>query len=134
MDDGGAFGYLGVKISGAEVWTTGRRSPSRYLGPLQGAHAGVIEPGRSRTGVFISRVLLGEVVPKNATVFVTFPDDALYERLLAPGDLRADWPKLAGEIGPVQRRRVSSLTAGQALCSDHDPRAFTGQWLMPRAV
>lgn len=55
--------------------------------------------------MFISRVLLGEVVPKNATVFVAFPDDTRYERLLAPWDLRADWPKIAGEIGPVQRRR-----------------------------
>jgi hypothetical protein len=92
------FGYLGVEISRSEVWTTGRRSPSRYLGPLQDARAGVIEPGRSRIGMFISRVLLGEVVPKNATVFVAFSDDTRYERLLAPWDLRADWPKIAGEI------------------------------------
>jgi hypothetical protein len=94
-----AFGYLGVEISGSEVWTTGRRSPGWYLGPLQGARAGVVEPGRSRIGMFVSRVLLGEVVPKNAMVFVAFPDDTRYERLLVPWDLRADWPKIAGEIG-----------------------------------
>jgi hypothetical protein len=97
--DGAAFGYLGIRISGAEVWTTGRGSPSRYLGPLQGARAGVTEPRRSRIGMVISRLLLGEAVPKNATLFVAFPDDTRYERQLLPWDLRADWPKIAGEIG-----------------------------------
>jgi hypothetical protein len=96
---GAAFGYLGVRISGAEVWTTGHGSPSRYLGPLEGARAGVTEPSRSRIGMFISRLLLGQAVPKNARLFVAFPDNTRYERQLVPWDLRADWPKIAGEIG-----------------------------------
>jgi hypothetical protein len=49
--------------------------------------------------MLISRLLLGEVVPKNATVFVAFAGDMRYERRLTPWDLRADWPKIAGEIG-----------------------------------
>jgi hypothetical protein len=57
--DGIPFGHLGVRICGAEVWSTGHGTQSRYLGPLEGARAGVTEPRRSRIGMFISRVLLG---------------------------------------------------------------------------
>ena len=49
--------------------------------------------------MFVSRLPLGEVVPKNAAIVVAFADDMRYERLLVPWDLRADWPKIAGEIG-----------------------------------
>ena len=38
-DDQGSvsFSYLGVRIYGAEVWTTEHETESRYLGPLRGA-------------------------------------------------------------------------------------------------
>lgn len=46
--DGTVFGYLGVKISGSDVWTTGHRTSSRCLGPLKGACAGSTQ----RVGLF----------------------------------------------------------------------------------
>jgi hypothetical protein len=92
------FGWLGVRISGAEVWTTGRETPSRYLGPLKGARAGIIEPRRSRAGTFVSSLLLGDLPPKNARLYVAFVDGTRYERLVLPW-VDWDWPKIAGEIG-----------------------------------
>ncbi len=97
--DGQVFGYLGVKISGTDVWTTGRGSPSRCLGPLAGACAGLVEPRRSWIGTFISSLLLGDAPPKNATMFVAFADGSRYERLVLPFVHALDWPKIAGEIG-----------------------------------
>jgi hypothetical protein len=97
--DGMVFGYLGVKISGADVWTTGRRTSSRCLGPLKGACAGVAEPRRSWIGTLISSLLRGEVPPKNARLYVTFADGTRYERLVLPWVSDLDWPKVAGEIG-----------------------------------
>jgi hypothetical protein len=68
--DGMAFGYLGVVIRGTDVWTTGRGTPNRRLGPLSGACAGVIEPRRSRIGTYISSLLLGgNTPPKNARLY-----------------------------------------------------------------
>ena len=92
------FGYLGVRISGSDVWTTGSRSPVRRLGPLQGASAGLIEPRRSRIGMFISWMLLGEAPPKNARLYVAFADGTRYELVVLPW-VHGDWPKIAGEIG-----------------------------------
>ncbi len=97
--DGMVFGYLGVKISGTDVWTTGRETASRYLGPLKGACAGVAEPRRSRISTFMSSVLLGNVPPKNARLYVAFPDGTRYERLVLPWLSDLDWPKVGGEIG-----------------------------------
>ena len=96
--DGVVFGYLGVKISGTDVWTTGRGTPNRCLGPLAGACAGLVEPRRSWIGTFISSLLLGDVLPKNATMFVAFADGTRYERMPLPW-VTQDWPKIAGEIG-----------------------------------
>jgi hypothetical protein len=92
------FGYLGVRISGPDVWTTDRKTPVRRLGPLKGACAGVIEPQRSRIGMFISSVLLSDAPPKNARLYVAFADGTRYERLVLPW-VHDDWPKIAGEIG-----------------------------------
>ncbi len=97
--DGTIFGYLDVRISGAEVWTTGRDHPGRCLGPLAGARAGVAEPRRSRFGATISRILLlGDTLPKNARLYVEFADGSRHERLVLPW-VRGDWPKIAGELG-----------------------------------
>jgi hypothetical protein len=96
--DGVVFGCLGVKISGADVWTTGRGPASRRLGPLAGARAGLVEPRRSWIGSFISPLLLGDAPPKNAMMFVAFADGTRYERLPLPF-LTQNWPKIAGEIG-----------------------------------
>lgn len=59
--DGLVFGYLGVRISGTDVWTTERGAPSRCLGPLTGARARVAEPRRSWIGTFMSSLLVGAV-------------------------------------------------------------------------
>jgi hypothetical protein len=96
--DGVVFGYLGIKISGGAVWTTGRGA-SRYLGPLMGACAGVDEPQRSWFGSFISSVLLGGGPAKGARLYVAFTDGSRYERLPLPWVSDLDWPKIGGEIG-----------------------------------
>jgi len=98
--DGMTFGYLGVKISGTDVWTTARGEPSRYLGKLAGACAGILEPRRSRLSIVISSVLLlGDAPPKNASLYIAFADGTRYERMLLPWVSGLDWPKIAGEIG-----------------------------------
>jgi hypothetical protein len=97
--DGMVFGHLGVKISGTDVWTTGQGgTPSRCLGPLAGAYAGLVEPRRSWFGTFISSLLVGDVPPKKATMLVAFADGTRYERLPLPF-VTQNWPKIAGEIG-----------------------------------
>jgi hypothetical protein len=97
--EGMVFGYLGVKISGTDVWTTGRGTSSRCLGALKGACAGLDEPRRSWIGTFISSLLLGDAPRKNARLYVAFADGTRYERLVLPWCSQLDWPKLAGEIG-----------------------------------
>jgi hypothetical protein len=84
---------------GTDVWTTGSGTPSRCLGSLAGARAGIFEPRRSWVGTFISSLLFGEAPPKNARLYVIFPDDTHYERLVLPWISDLDWPKVAGEIG-----------------------------------
>lgn len=96
--DGMRFGWLGVRISGAEIWTTGRESPIRCLGPLKGASAGIIEPRRSPLGTYALSLLLGDVRPRNARLYVALADGTRYERLVLPW-VDWDWPKIAGEIG-----------------------------------
>jgi hypothetical protein len=97
--EGVVFGYLGVRINSADVWTTGRETPSRRLGPLKGACAGIAEPRRSWIGTSISSLLLRDVTPKNARLYVAFADGTRYERLLLPWVSDLDWPKVGGEIG-----------------------------------
>jgi len=97
--DGVVFGYLGVRVSGTDVWTAGRATSIRRLGPLEGAYAGIAEPRRSWISTFISSLLLGDVPPKNAKLCIAFADDTRYERLVLPWVSDLDWPKIAGEIG-----------------------------------
>jgi len=97
--DGMVFGYLGIKISGDAVWTTGRGAPNRYLGPLKGARAGIDEPRRSWIGALISSVLLGAAPAKNTKLYVAFTDGSRYERMPLPWVSSLDWPKIGGEIG-----------------------------------
>lgn len=98
--DGTLFGYLGVKISGTEVWTIGQlRIPSRRLGELKGAQAALIEPPRRWIGTFISTKLLGEASPKGARLCITFADGTRYERLVVPWINRNAWPQVAGQVG-----------------------------------
>ncbi len=97
--EGLVFGYLGVKTCGPDVWTAGSGSPSRRLGPLSGACAGLAQSGRSRLGSFISSALLGAVPPKNPRLYVAFADGSRYERLVLPFVPAVDWPKVAGGIG-----------------------------------
>ena len=93
------FGYLGVRISGTAVWTTGRGTSGRCLGALTGASAGIVEPRRPWIGTFISSLLLGAAPPKNARLYVTFADGTRYERLVLPWVSELDWSRVAGEIG-----------------------------------
>jgi hypothetical protein len=112
--DGLVFGFLGVKVSGTEVWTIGSESPSRRLGPLAGAHAGLLEPRRSWFGTVVSSLLLGDAPPKAARLFVTFADGTRYERLMLPWVAMDDWPKIAGQVG---RFNAAALLTGQYLPS-----------------
>ena len=93
------FGYLGVRISGTDVWTTGQGTPSRCLGPLRESNAGIVEPRRSRVGTLVSSLLLGALPPKNARIYVVFADGTRYERQVVPWLSDLVWPKVAGEIG-----------------------------------
>jgi len=95
--DGLVFGYLGVKIIGADVWAIGPGTATRRLGPLAGANAEVIEPRLSWIGALMSS-LLGGLWPKNARLCVAFADGTRYERLALPW-VYNDWAKIAGEIG-----------------------------------
>jgi hypothetical protein len=96
--DGQSFGYLGVRISGKDVGTSG--PASRCLGPLTGASAGIFEPRRTRIGTFISSaLLLGDAAPKNARLYIAFADGTRYERLMLPWVSDLDWPKIATEVG-----------------------------------
>ena len=97
--EGTVYSYLGVKISGTDVWTTGHDSPSRCLGELKGARASMIEPRRSWIGTFISSLLLGEAPPKGARLCITFADGTRYERLMLPWVNLEEWPRIAGQIG-----------------------------------
>jgi hypothetical protein len=97
--DGAVFGYLGVRIIGSEVWTAASGTPSRRLGPLAGAYAGVVEPRRPAVVTVLMQLLLFSYGPAHKVrVFVAFADGTRYERLLLPwaGD---DSPKIAGQIG-----------------------------------
>lgn len=97
--DGTVFGYLGVRISGTEVWTAARGNPSRRLGQLAGAYAGVVEPRRSVVASVLMRLLLLSYAPAHKVrVFVAFADGSRYERLLLPW-ASEDSPKIAGQIG-----------------------------------
>ena len=93
------FGYLGVRIREADVWTIGSGTSIRCLGPLKGAYAGLAEPRRSWIGTSISSLLLGEAPPKNARLYVAFADGTRYERLVVPWLSGLEWPKVGGEIG-----------------------------------
>ena len=98
--DGMVFSYLGVVIRGTDVWTFGREAPTRCLGPLKGACAGIIEPRRSRIGSYISSLLLGgNAPPKNARLYIAFADGTRYERMLLPWIPIDAWPRIAGQIG-----------------------------------
>jgi hypothetical protein len=108
--DGLVFGYLGVRISGTEVWTFGNEHPSRRLGPLAGARAGLLEPRRSWFGTIVSSLLLGEAPPKGARLFVAFADGTRYERLVLPWVAVEDWPKIAGQVG---RFNAAGFLTGQ---------------------
>jgi hypothetical protein len=44
-------------------------------------------------------LVLGDVPPKNARLYITFADGTRYERLVLPWVSDLDWPKVAGEIG-----------------------------------
>jgi hypothetical protein len=44
-------------------------------------------------------VLLGDVPPENARLYVAFADGSRYERLVLPFVRAADWPRIGGEIG-----------------------------------
>jgi hypothetical protein len=97
--DGTVFGYLGVKISEGAVWTSEHGTPSRYLGPLPGAKAGLDEPRQSWFGALMSSLLVGSAPTKNPTLYVAFADGSRYERMPLPWVSGLDWPKIAGEIG-----------------------------------
>jgi hypothetical protein len=88
-----------VKISGADVWTTGQGAPHRRLGALKGASAGVFEPPRSRIGVRLSSLLLGGDQPKKARLYVASADGPRYERLLLPWVRFTRWePRSTGRF------------------------------------
>jgi hypothetical protein len=77
---------LGVQVKGNEVWTMGvwRR---RYLGPLKGACAGVMDLRTPDGWSFVGSVITG-ANPRVGTIFVAFADGTRHEQPLYQGSAR----------------------------------------------
>lgn len=76
---------LGVYVKDGEVWSQGGWRPTRLLGPLKGACAGVMDLKPSSDAAFITTAVLGLNSPRVGTIFVAFEDGSRHERPLRQG-------------------------------------------------
>jgi len=84
-EPGTAFGFLGVRIVGSEIWSHGRSTRIRRLGPLRGARAGTSGPARTvAAGIPVTTAGLTSSLQVAGTIFVDFADGSRYERALRP--------------------------------------------------
>lgn len=106
---------LGVRVKGNEVRkAAGTWKGSRYLGPLAGACAGVIDVKAPSAGAMLSSVVIGNV-PRVGTIFVAFADGTRHEQPLYQGS-------------PAQMRKVDAAVArfnAMADTADTDARVVT---------
>jgi hypothetical protein len=92
---GTAFGYLGVRVEGDQVWTIRGSVHGRFLGQLAGARAGMEVPRLTPLAARLVAWGLGQ--RPMGRVFVTLANGAHYERLLRPAAI-GDLTKIAAEI------------------------------------
>jgi hypothetical protein len=82
-----AFKKLGVRVKSGDVRKIGRLwNTSRYLGPLIGACAGVIDDRAPSAGAMLSSLIRGKM-PRAGTVFIAFVNGRRHERHLYWGSL-----------------------------------------------
>ncbi len=78
---------IGVRIKGNEVRKIGLTwNSSRYLEPLVGACAGVMDVKTASAGALISSVVIGNV-PRVGTIFIAFADGTRHEQALRQGSM-----------------------------------------------
>lgn len=80
---------LGVRIKGNEVFNLNYlvRKKLRYLGPLAGASAGVMDVEPASGGAVLSSIVIGNV-PRVGTIFVAFANGKLHKKALLQGSPR----------------------------------------------
>jgi hypothetical protein len=92
---GTAFGYLGVRVEGDQVWTIRGSVHGRFLGQLPGARAGM--EATRLTPLAARLVACGLGQRPMGRIFVAFANGAQYQRLLRPAAVM-DLGKIAAEI------------------------------------
>ncbi len=95
-----AFGYLGVRVEGDQVWTIQGSVHGRFLGQLAGARAGM--EATRLTPLAARLVAWGLGQRPMGRIFVTLANGARYERLLRPAAV-GDLNKIAAEISRFNR-------------------------------
>jgi hypothetical protein len=77
---------LGVRVKGNEVFNLNFlvRKELRYLGPLTGASAGVMDVQPASGGAVLSSIVIGNV-PRVGTIFVAFANGKLHKKALLQG-------------------------------------------------
>jgi Short C-terminal domain len=80
---------LGVRVKGNEVFNLNflLRKELRYLGPLAGASAGVMDVKPASGGAVLSSIVIGNV-PRVGTIFVAFANGKLHKKALLQGSPR----------------------------------------------
>lgn len=80
---------LGVRVKGNEVFNLNYlvRKKLRYLGPLAGASAGVMDVEPPSGGAVLSSIVIGNV-PRVGTIFVAFANGKLHKKALLQGSPR----------------------------------------------
>ena len=92
---GTAFGYLGVRVEGDQVWTIRGSVHGRFLGQLAGARADMEATRLSPLAARLVACGLGQ--RPMGRLFVTLANGARYERLLRPAAV-GDLNKIRAEI------------------------------------
>jgi hypothetical protein len=114
---------LGVRVKGNEVRQTGLTwNTSRYLGPLVGACAGVMDVKPASPGAMLSSIVIGNV-PRVGNIFIAFANGSRHELPLRQGS-------------PAQMREVDAAVARfNAMVDVASPEAeeITRTWIRQRA-
>ena len=88
---------LGVRVKGNEVWKLPKWASSRYLGPLTGACAGIMDLKPASDAAFLASAVIGLNAPRVGTIFVAFEDGTRHEQPLRQGT-RAQMQKVDAAV------------------------------------
>jgi hypothetical protein len=108
---GSAFGYLGVRVEGDQVWTIQGSVHGRFLGQLAGARAGMEVARLSPVAARLVAWGLGQ--RPMGRLFVTLANGTHYERLLRPAAI-GDLNKIAAEISRFNQAAGGCASADSA--------------------